>query len=567
MALYYAATNGTSGGAGTIGDPWDLRTALSNVLQTSGDTLYLRGGTYNGKFLSTLTGGWVRSYPNEWAKIDGYKTTTLTGAINSSVSNLTVASTAGMVAGGDIGIDTELMRVQEVTGPTTISVLRGRSPSIGGAASHSDGATVWLGGSQLKVTGDDTTYFNFEVTNSWTIRDNDNYNRPSTEGCCGFFAYVRGTGVNVESGDGNKLVNLIVHDNLDGIFTGQTSSNTEVYGVLTYNNGNRYYHTGDLWETGAGGGLYLQNASGFSKVHEVISLNNYAIGAQFRGDSAGYVGGDIQGGVFANSQAPIRDARADATFRNMIFGPGTFQSPTGVVNESHFFQPPGLNPNSYNMIFGYDAGVADGTFTNNYFIGGSASNFEVGTVTTLTATGNKFYSTGANDKYTTTSTLSGYTWDNNTYYNTVAGTNFRFNANTFNNWLSTTTYDDNSTVSAGAIPTTVIVRPNDYETGRGHVYVYAPGQTAVDVDLSTLDLVNGQGYAIKNAFNYFGDDVMTGVYSSASPTISVPLNGTAATVATPEGESYTPDTTAPLFAVLMVIPGTRNKTHHKLKFS
>ena len=55
---YYVAVNGRANGDGSINDPIDLATALSNSRTPAdpGDTLWLRGGVYNGAFTSTLVG-------------------------------------------------------------------------------------------------------------------------------------------------------------------------------------------------------------------------------------------------------------------------------------------------------------------------------------------------------------------------------------------------------------------------------------------------------------------------------------------------------------------------------
>src|SRR6267142_5622503 len=54
---FYVAPNGSASGNGSITHPWNLQTALnqrSGVVP--GATIYLRGGTYTGKFSSNLTG-------------------------------------------------------------------------------------------------------------------------------------------------------------------------------------------------------------------------------------------------------------------------------------------------------------------------------------------------------------------------------------------------------------------------------------------------------------------------------------------------------------------------------
>jgi len=76
-AGYYASPSGTSGGDGTSARPWDLGTALAGAggrIQP-GDTVWVRGGTYRGAFVSNLRGTApapivVRQYPGERATID-----------------------------------------------------------------------------------------------------------------------------------------------------------------------------------------------------------------------------------------------------------------------------------------------------------------------------------------------------------------------------------------------------------------------------------------------------------------------------------------------------------------
>ena len=73
---YYASPSGSSKGNGSIQSPWDLQTALYHDPIQPGDTLWLRGGTYNGTYTGRLTGSStrpviVRQYPGERAIIDG----------------------------------------------------------------------------------------------------------------------------------------------------------------------------------------------------------------------------------------------------------------------------------------------------------------------------------------------------------------------------------------------------------------------------------------------------------------------------------------------------------------
>ena len=74
---FYVSPTASSNGNGTIGNPWKLQKALDQPGAVDpGDTIWLRGGTYTGRFVSNLNGSSsapivVRQYPGERAKIDG----------------------------------------------------------------------------------------------------------------------------------------------------------------------------------------------------------------------------------------------------------------------------------------------------------------------------------------------------------------------------------------------------------------------------------------------------------------------------------------------------------------
>jgi hypothetical protein len=82
---YYVSPTGSSAGDGSIGQPWNLATALAGAggRVLPGDTIWLRGGTYRGGYRSTLRGAAglpivVRQFPGERAIIDGVGTTAST---------------------------------------------------------------------------------------------------------------------------------------------------------------------------------------------------------------------------------------------------------------------------------------------------------------------------------------------------------------------------------------------------------------------------------------------------------------------------------------------------------
>lgn len=75
-ADFYVAPTGTPGGVGSQAWPWDLQTALNHPSAVKpGDTIWLKGGVYAGKYQSRLKGSptapiQVRSFPGERAILD-----------------------------------------------------------------------------------------------------------------------------------------------------------------------------------------------------------------------------------------------------------------------------------------------------------------------------------------------------------------------------------------------------------------------------------------------------------------------------------------------------------------
>lgn len=559
MADYYAATNGTAGGAGTLVSPWDLKTALVNASQTSDDTLWLRGGTYPQKAVSLLDGGSVRSYcyqlygyydASEYATVDGNATTTLAENINSSVTEFDLASTATFAMQGafdstDIVIDSELIRVYSISGNTVTSCDRGFGGTT--AASHTNGATVRVSGTTFIANGDNTTYRDFRVTNSYTLRDAGaawNVLIPTL---------LRGSGIYPGNNTtGNKFVNLVVDNHVDGMGSAPTSSNSELYGNLMTNNG---VHYDGPPEQGAGNGFYGGNGSGYFRFYDNISLNNFGFNGQF-GDMQG---GDFQDNVFANAGSPLGGLRDPliGNFNVLYHHEETDTSMT--VTDSHHWMS--YENTALAAWFGYGGLISNVTATGNTFVGGDWIVKFAGNGTNITTvvdfSDNILYGPNSGTYINKLASFAVTAQDNNTYYDADGLSVFSYNGSgvNFASWKSSTGYDASSSQTSTAMPDTVDVIPNIYEIGRAHIVVYGiSSPTSINVNLATTGLTDGQSYEIRNAFDFFGDAVATGTYDAGSTTISLPLNGAALDVATPVGMAYTPATTVPLFGVFIVIP-------------
>lgn len=545
---YYASPTGLSSNTGAIGSPWDLRTALTNASQTIGDTLWLRGGNYVGKFDCTLQGGTVRSYPNEWAVIDGNATTTLSAGINDSATTFDVTSTEGMFSALEILVDSEQMQVATVVDSNTITVTRGWNGTT--PVSHSSGATLYhAGGYNLRLSAtNDLTVRNLEIKNSSGFR----YMQTQPE------TVALGSGLVISgTSDNTQLLELVIHDNANGIFIGSSSSNTLVEGNIIYNNG--IIDGGGIQN---GMGIYAENASGYSKVYRNIIILSWNGNGQFGGDGGAYVGGEHIGNIFANSGAP-----AGVQTRNYL---GRAEGQPLLVTDNHFFQPH-TNDAGCSALFGYGEAITTLTVNDNYIIGGNPS-CVLSNITTISGSGNNLFLNdngfGDTEMFWNPATLPTGTFNNNTYHKTQGRDSFGKQGVgyfDFASWKSDTGFDASSTETAVNMPDSVFVIPSQITSGNAFVAIYATSNPAtIDVDLSTVGLTNGQAFTIKNAFAYQGTVVYQGTYNSGSPTVTLNL-ADMEEVTAPIGGLITPATTAPDFAALVVRGGRGCRIYYAVK--
>jgi len=89
--------------------------------------------------------------------------------------------------------------------------------------------------------------------------------------------------LNILAGEHCKYINLVIHDNAQGVGFWQRAMNSEIHGCLIYDNGwigpDRYH----------GPGIYGQNRAGTKHVTDNIFFGNYSNTTQFYGSSRAYV--------------------------------------------------------------------------------------------------------------------------------------------------------------------------------------------------------------------------------------------------------------------------------------
>lgn len=538
--VFYVAPTGSSSGNGSITNPWDLKSALSkaSTVVPPGSTVYLRGGRYLGLFTSSLQGTAaapikVRSYPGEWAVLDGYNPTVIiTSPIGTNGSNAvtittTVSNTSSLKTGGGWVIDDEEIYITNING-NTITFLRGWSGTA--IVSHPVGAILQAqSGMVLNINGAHTWFMDLEIMSSDPIRQTliSGSNPPDIH---------RPSGIDM-NGNGTRLINLLVHDTRDGIGVDVLAQDVEVNGVITYSNG--------WWgpDRGHGHGMYLRNGSGtVHKYNDIISFDNHATGQKVFGYSGVY-GDDVHydGFVGFNNEEG-----------NFLLGVTAHPMKNIVVRNSYIYSPKNASGKrgGNGMRIGYGNLQNFDVILENNYIAGRTNSLDVDPFQSAQITGNTIWSSGngvGSSMFKMSEaigkTAAAYIINNNTYFDNDNGAttyNFAYtspstagkgNFNYTLDWKRLTPFDTNSSYTLGTpggVPNVdkYFVKPNAYEIGRANIVVYNWSQAnSVSVNVSSSGLVVGDSYEVRDAQNYLGTPIATGVYTGGN--ITIPMTSTA----------------------------------------
>ena len=252
-AEWYAAADGKPDGAGTRQSPWDLVSALEGKHTIApGDTLWLLPGTYK--------------HPNRQLGSAGY-----------------VVRLAG----------------QEGK-PILVRGMPGQRITLDGGLTVQQPATyLWIRDIEILVS----------ENSSMTRTLNEPGSHPKS------YNRLWG-GLNVQSGKGCKYINLVIHDNAQGVSWWTGSTDSELYGAIIYDNG---------WKApdrGHGHAIYTQNQEGLKTIADCIMTGGYSFTMHAYGSSRAYVDNYlIEGNVAYNGGTfligggrPSRNIRALGNF-------------------------------------------------------------------------------------------------------------------------------------------------------------------------------------------------------------------------------------------------------------
>ncbi len=304
---------------------------------------------------------------------------------------------------------------------------------------------------------------------------------------------ARDSGIGVW-GPGTKIINVIIHDTGEGLDLASISTNSEYYGNIIYYNG---WNAPDRPH---GHAIYVQNYEGGSKLikynilFDQFGYNLHAYGS----GTAGFENSQVQENVWWRGTS-------------LVGGESGFNiSGTSVTGNFSWWA-------TLNM--GYSTTNCSGvTVSGNY----------------LTNLGGTAFSPGSSG------CQAGETITGNTFVGDVSSS-------------MPSTYPSNTYYARTSPPTSdrVTILPNAYEPGRARVVVYNwDGSSTQAVGLTGVVSV-GAAYEIRNAQNFYGPAVVSGIYGGG--TVLVPMTGL--TPAAPVGYAA-PPSTAPAFATFIILSGT-----------
>jgi hypothetical protein len=401
----------------------------------------------------------------------------------------------------------------------------------------------------ISARGSYVWFWGFELTNTSTDRNVVDIN---TERPRGLLIGTSSTGV--------KVINMVIHD-VGRAGVGGGTNNFEIYGTLLWGNG--IYDTTGL----RGDATYLNlwqatpSATAVNALRDNIAFRNFYAGFKMYTEwSDVYVEGyDLEGNVsFDNGARGNTGGQSNFLVRSEASGKPIKR--LKVINNFSYRVSDSTNP--YSAEFGCKPGSGiqcdDAVIRDNYFVTGST------TLGAMKVQNWKNLQVSNNTVVGSTKLLAWYrdfaptsvTWDSDHYYRgSSAPFSLGSGTYTFSGWQNASSADRSGSYSSTR-PTGVktIVRKNVYEPGeRANIIVYNWDlKSSVSVDLSTSGLASGTAYEVMDAQNYFGAPVATGVYSSTTPTVNVPMNLTQVTPLVGAVTHLTNKHTAPEFAVFVL---------------
>jgi hypothetical protein len=360
----------------------------------------------------------------------------------------------------------------------------------------------------LNVRGAYVWFRDFEVTNSHAERK-----RLDPEGKLNPW---RGSGINVWAGN-TKYINLLIHDSGHGFGLWNEDGGTEIYGCLVFNNGNNKKEHG----------VYGHNKTGTQAIRDNIIFNGSGYGLHIYANStkSSISGFEIEGNaVFNNGALTLDDQVADQILVGGVEGVAAARI---TLRENYIYnEPSAATAKNRGIRLGYENKFnEDVKLFDNYVY--SRVPLKILWWNSIEARGNTIYSPATSVELLTPDgrNPTAYRWNANVYLNADRKQPvFQLNEQKLNfaDWQANGFDRSGQSSPAFASSTRVFIRPNKYESGKANIVVYNPGLSPrIQVNLGGF-LQAGEAFIVRDAQNYFGEPVLSGVYDGKA--IQLPLD-------------------------------------------
>ena len=425
------------------------------------------------------------------------------------------------------------------------SKLRGTEASPIIVRQQSSSRAIIDGG--ISGEGEWTTFWGFEITNSSTNRYCTTEERPP--------------GLNM-LGRGCKAVNLMVYNTgHPGIgFWDAVGDGGEIYGCLFWGVG--IYSQDPGWNgVERGSAIYAQNEIGDRLIEDSVSFRNWTSGFKVYAEEGYGNGFNLNGNVsFLNGYQGFHIETLTHPIDSL-----TLSSNISFADSTLTFGRDGVTNLTAQFNDNYVVNELDGSYQTLAY----AASWE-----NLNMQRNQFVFTGTNDTgldaaqyFSIIRGGSTQIVNSNSYYGGHSNLiNFRLHPYGKIEWgvmRGYTGWESNGIVTPNVTPAQdhIKLRPNRYERGRGLLSVINwTGATSISVDLTPLQLANGERFEVRDAQDPVGSALVTENFQSSSPEISFPLtNSSVAEVVGPHSHFTTKMGmhTGPEFNVFLILPMSR----------